>query len=494
MALLLIVLALHPVSQEGRLPVPEASAQRQAETLVREIFKDDYAKKAPADRRALALKLLQQASETSDDAAARYVLLRESQDLAAQTGDDDTAFQAIDALAKHYAVSGPELKLAALASIEKSARSPEECRRVSLAYLKVGEDVLPAGSFEAAERSCESAVSWARKGKDVPLLSRAEARLKEVKELRARHAGAAGAEKILASNPEDPPANATVGLFKCLVLGEWEKGLPLVAKGPDGPFKAAAQKDLAAPSDPAAGVAVGDAWWDLGEKETGVARISLRKRAATWYAKAVPGLTGLTKVRAEKRVVDVTGQPPGIDLLKIVDPEKDSVKGVWSIVAGALHSPPTVPHAHVELAYIPPEEYDLQLVVERLSGIGSLDVGLILDQKPFLLVVDGYAEVVTGLDTLDRKPANANETTYRAQVLPRGRTVTLRCSVRKNGIDVTVDGKSILSWKGTSARLGMPGAYRLRDRSVLFLGAYTVDMKISQATLHPVTGSGRTTR
>src|SRR6185503_725454 len=236
-----------------------------------------------------------------------------------------------------------------------------------------------------------------------------------------RHAAVAAAEKILASNPEDPAANAVVGLFTCVILGDWEKGLPLVTKGPDGPFKAAAQKDLAAPSDAAAQVAVGDAWWDLQEKETGAAKSGLRKRAADWYGKAAPGLTGLTKIRVEKRIVEGTGQPPGVDLLRIVDPDKDCVKGVWSIVAGALHSPPAVPHAHVELAYVPPEEYDLNLVVERVSGTGSLDVGLILDQKPFLLVVDGYAEVVTGLDTLDGKPANSNPTTYRAQVLPRGR-------------------------------------------------------------------------
>lgn len=482
------------VCQDEKLPLPNAESLKEAEKLVRDVFKDDYAKKAPADRRALAQKLLKQAAESRDDATARYVLLREAQDLASQAGDLETAVQAIDELSRTYAVSGPDLKQGALSAIEKSARSPEECRRVSSAYAKLAEDALTAGLFETAEKACESSASWAKKGKDVSFVSKAEARLKEVKEVRTRRAAVAAAEKVLASNPSDPAANSAVGLFKCLALGEWEAGLPLLGKGPDGAFKAVALKDLANPTDPAAGVAVGDAWWDLAEKETGTSKANLRKRAAHWYDKAMTGLSGLTKVRAEKRLREAGGEPSGIDLLKLVDPAKDSVKGAWTLNRGALHSPETVPHSHLEFPFEPPEEYDLKLVVERLSGTGSLDLGLNLEQRSFLLVVDGYGEVVTGLDTLDGKPANANETTNTTKFLAQGKVTSLHCSVRKTGVEVKIDGKSAVSWKGTSGRLGLPGVYHPRNTRLLFVGGYRTDMRITQATLYPVTGTGTKTR
>ncbi|HEY8668660.1 MAG TPA: hypothetical protein VIL86_18580, partial [Tepidisphaeraceae bacterium] len=53
--------------------VPDAAAQEIARKLIRLTLKDDYAGKGVFQRRQLARKLLQQASQT-DDAALRYVL------------------------------------------------------------------------------------------------------------------------------------------------------------------------------------------------------------------------------------------------------------------------------------------------------------------------------------------------------------------------------------------------------------------------------------
>ena len=42
-------------------PVPDAEPQKEAEAVIRDVFKAEYAKKTPADRTALARKLLAQA-------------------------------------------------------------------------------------------------------------------------------------------------------------------------------------------------------------------------------------------------------------------------------------------------------------------------------------------------------------------------------------------------------------------------------------------------
>ena len=104
--------ALPASSQEAadRKAVPDAAAQAQAEKLIRDVFKDEYARTSAADRLNLARKLLQQGIDTVDDPASRFVLFREARDLAAQAGDLETALTAVDEMARFFQVSAPEMK------------------------------------------------------------------------------------------------------------------------------------------------------------------------------------------------------------------------------------------------------------------------------------------------------------------------------------------------------------------------------------------------
>jgi hypothetical protein len=70
-----------------RPPVPDAAKQRDAEKVIRDLFKEEYAKKAPADRQALMRALLDNASRSGEDLPSLWVLLREAQDIAVQLGD-----------------------------------------------------------------------------------------------------------------------------------------------------------------------------------------------------------------------------------------------------------------------------------------------------------------------------------------------------------------------------------------------------------------------
>ena len=66
---LLLALAAHaqtlpssPTTAPVRLPIPEEAAQDRSQMMIVTLFKDDYAKTAPADRQALAKKFLSQAA------------------------------------------------------------------------------------------------------------------------------------------------------------------------------------------------------------------------------------------------------------------------------------------------------------------------------------------------------------------------------------------------------------------------------------------------
>src|SRR5438552_9706546 len=118
----LSVLFLFPV-QEQKSPIPTVAAQKEAEKVIRDIFKDDYAKKAETDRGALARKLLNQAGQTKDDLASRYVLLRETRDIAVQGGDLDLALKAVAQIAAGFEGEVSSMKSAVLTAAAKAART-----------------------------------------------------------------------------------------------------------------------------------------------------------------------------------------------------------------------------------------------------------------------------------------------------------------------------------------------------------------------------------
>src|SRR5687767_38462 len=72
---------------QSLLHVPDDPSQAKAERMVREVYAKEYATSDPAARRALAGRMLRQAMDSGNDAAARFVLLREARDIAASAGD-----------------------------------------------------------------------------------------------------------------------------------------------------------------------------------------------------------------------------------------------------------------------------------------------------------------------------------------------------------------------------------------------------------------------
>jgi hypothetical protein len=296
-----------PGTQDKKLEVPDDAAQKEAEKTIRGIFKDDYAKRAPADRLALAKNLLRQGAETKDDNAARYVLLRESQDLAARGGDLDTAFRAVDEMCRVYATNPLALKNGVLAAAAGMPRTPEEQKAVAQAYVTLAEEACQARQFDLAAKAAQSALAAAKKGKDVPLVTKAESQSKAMAAVQERYERAKKSIETLAAAPDSPEANQAVGEFECFTLGDWEGGLPKIAKGSDPALKALAARDLSKPSEAAELSALGDAWWDRAEKETGLSRSNLRQRAAHWYEQAIAKLSGLSKVKVEKRLEELGG-------------------------------------------------------------------------------------------------------------------------------------------------------------------------------------------
>src|SRR5439155_5029168 len=106
----------------------------------------------------------------------------------------------------------------------------------------------------------------------------------------------------LGKNANDAEASYQLGRYRCLVSGNWERGLPLLARGNNATGKALAEKQLADPKDPSARARLGDDCTRLAEAEKGQVKRNLQRRAMHWYRLALPKLQGLTRVRVENEL------------------------------------------------------------------------------------------------------------------------------------------------------------------------------------------------
>jgi hypothetical protein len=290
---------------DERAPVPEAEAQAKAEKLIKDLFKADYAKRRPADLQDLANKLLQQAGETMDDPTARFVLLREARDLAARAGDAELALKAADELVKNYAVDAGEMKAAVLEKVQPLTAGTQANQALAEDALSATTEAVDADNYAAALRLLKVAQTAAQKARSIGLAAQVQGRHKEVEQLQKEAESLQADFKTLQKQPRDPDASLKVGQFLCLLKGNWDKGLPLLAQGADEKLQALAKKDLAAPTQAAEQVEVGDGWWNLAESEKDLAKWRLQRRAEHWYKQAAPDLTGLAKSRVDKRLKEV---------------------------------------------------------------------------------------------------------------------------------------------------------------------------------------------
>jgi hypothetical protein len=156
--------------------------------------------------------------------------------------------------------------------------------------------------YDLADRLCSLSDAMAHRFGDTGSARLAALRIRETREIEAAWAQVQKPLATLAQQPDNPDANSKVGRFLCLYKGQWAKGLPLLAAGSDGPARSVAKKDLAGAATPEAQTALGDSWWELSDKEQGLVLQHLQWRAAFWYRQALPSLTGLARVKVDKRL------------------------------------------------------------------------------------------------------------------------------------------------------------------------------------------------
>jgi hypothetical protein len=305
--ILLVLVGSMIAADDDREKVPDAKEQEKALAVIKDLFKEDFAKKKPADLVELSDKLFKQAQETKDDAASRYILFRESMNLAAQAGDLERVMNVVEELSKGFQINAPEMKAGLFERAVPAAKTADAARGLTEDILQTIKEAVANDDFDTADRLVKIAETAAKKAKVVALTSEITARGKEAARLRGEFAKVKEALTTLEKKPTDPEANGIAGQYFCLAKGNWEKGLPMLVQAKDEKMKALAEKDVANPDTPQAQMEMADAWFDLaaGKDLDAAYKPYTQLRALYWYEQCVGGLTGLTKTKVEKRMADL---------------------------------------------------------------------------------------------------------------------------------------------------------------------------------------------
>jgi len=164
---------------------------------------------------------------------------------------------------------------------------------------------IAADDYGSAGRLVRLAMAAAREEGDRERAGELAALKQEIERLGQAFVPIKEAIGVLAGNPSDADANLAVGGWYCFEKGDWERGLPLLARGSDAVLAALARQELAAPDTPEGQLKLADQWWESAEKAKGTAKGSMQARAVDWYQKLLPELAGLDKLRIEKRLEEI---------------------------------------------------------------------------------------------------------------------------------------------------------------------------------------------
>lgn len=303
--LLWIPLATVPLAWAQPTTAPSADAQERAERMIREVYREQYASHPSSERIRLAGELLEQALQTRDDPAARFVLLREARDLAAHAGEAKLATRAVRLLCDTDVTSCCKMLRETMQAAAPAATQPAQQVAITQCCLETVPPAIGADDLTTAEKLVTLANASAEKSGQIWAISAAREARDEVNQIAAMRRLSLQAQQTLQENDEDPAANLAVGQYLGLYRGHWDAALAHLAKAGDAPMSELARRELSPQPDLPTRLLLADEWWKLAQNERGIAQRNLRHQAGVHYRASIDQLSGLHAALAEKRLAEI---------------------------------------------------------------------------------------------------------------------------------------------------------------------------------------------
>ncbi|MCM2372123.1 putative Ig domain-containing protein [Aporhodopirellula aestuarii] len=322
--------------QDAKVPIPPEEDRVRVGKLVQDIYRDEYrAAKTTLQQSEIAQKILSAGSETTDDAAGRYVMLRLARDIAIRAGDADTATEAVDALVTSFHID--EFPLRAQTLIAVTGRlSSTHYGATKDALLELADIAIEMDDYDAAQQIVAAASADAKRARDWDSSSKVDKLANRIAAMQAKFRGIADELKQFQEDATklSPEAALTVGKFYAFSKNEWQVALGLLVAGNDKQIADAARAERTLQNQIAkqkkmddatyeACLDVADLWWRCAESLKDSEQIAATLHAGYYYQLALPGIKGLQNAKAESRIRDARAVGEIVSPLKSDD---DSVR------------------------------------------------------------------------------------------------------------------------------------------------------------------------
>lgn len=491
LSIFIVVVGAASVLAQTRAAIPAVEKQKEITKLLEETY--NLAKLDGVSKKQNAVKQLIEASrDDSFGADERYVILMTAISLAKETGDATNWLEAVNSLMTDFDVNSQKEKTRLLTEFLNASKSGAQMKLVIDETLVLSQAAAQENQFADANALLSTAESAIRRVTGTASLKPAIAAVRvEVTAREKEWKAFQAATAKLATNADDPAANYAIGRWHALQVADWKAALPFLAKASDAKWKAAADLELTEPTDTMAQAAVGDAWWDVAQKESPASKTAVLLHAGEWYEEVQPNLTSaLKKQLVAKRLEEiaslnksdssVSGPPKStgssskgsqvskpakagewIDLLQWTEGADWSNSGVnWN---DQLEGVPTksgirlksVESARFPLSAIIDGDYDMELRFIRREGTECALIHFPIGVQTMRLMLGTEGGSHSQVAFFDAQPSNL---TSRPGAFTNGQQHVVLIHVRRNGdnasFNIDFDNtKDYFKWEGPYATL-----------------------------------------
>ena len=182
-----------------------------------------------------------------------------------------------------------------------------------------------------------------------------------------------------------------------------------------------------------------------------------------------------TIVAPAEKIVPVIGGPnentPAVNIMPLIDVARDAISGNWKIKQQVtLNAQGDFQPAILQFPTKTPREYELLIAFARLKGDGELAV-IVSNHGVQAAAIIGLGQgKIAGFSLVDGKAAKENATSVRSLAIKEKQKYIAKISVRKNKMQLFLDGQLITTWETTSGELTSNSFWGLRDKSAIGLG------------------------
>lgn len=294
-----------------RTPVPIAADVSAAKKRLGQLFADKIKDATSDNKKAeLAREMLDMAFKMESDPAGAFALQSAAMRMASEVGDANVLIDAIDQRVGMFEVDPYEENVSKIIEFG-STHDPESVdgdtlvqRAVRVIYAGIEDNDFIRAS--AVARISYRYTNQERRETIPRLLNRLKSLLAGAQR---EYDDSVNHLKAYREDPSDNEAAAAFGRFLCFIKGDWQNGLPLIAKGGSEILRELASRDLNGAKSISEKIGLADAWWELSERaRSGPYRQGAIDRSVFWYSQVYGSLPeSLDRMHVKSRLDEAEG-------------------------------------------------------------------------------------------------------------------------------------------------------------------------------------------